>query len=110
MATDIIGKVKKQTKKPWIIDQVIVTFVKLREAKTIGDQIEVDVSDRFGRTRALYNKVKSVKKPHLHVNQADTNPAKNTKNHNTERKGRKTLFEAMTSAERREHACVVLVQ
>ena len=39
-ATDIIGKAKKQKRKPWISDQVIDMAVKKREAKKNGDHIE----------------------------------------------------------------------
>ena len=84
-ATDIIGKAKKQKTKPWISDQVIDMAVKKREAKKKGDHIEynwlkreiqrmirrdknawlekecaqIDEYDRFGKARAMYNKVKS---------------------------------------------------
>ena len=98
-ATDIIGKAKKQKTKPWISDQVIDMAVKKREAKKKGDHIEynwlkreiqrmirrdknawlekecaqIDEYDRFGKARAMYNKVKSVKKRPFQANQACIN-------------------------------------
>ena len=101
-ATDIIEKAKKQNTKPWISDQVVDMAVKKRDAKKKGDHIEyirlkreiqrmicrdnnarlkkefaqIDEYDRFGKARAMYNKVKSVKKRPFHANQAcinDTN-------------------------------------
>ena len=98
-ATDIIGKAKKQKTKPWISDQVIDMAVKKREAKKKGDHIEynwlkreiqrmirrdknawlekecaqIDGYDRFGKARAMYNKVKSVKKRPFQANQACIN-------------------------------------
>ena len=95
-ATDIIGKARKQKTKPWISDQVVDMAVKQREAKKKGDHIEynrlkreiqrmtrrdknawlekecaqIDEYDRFGKARAMYNKIKSVKKRPFHANQA----------------------------------------
>ena len=97
-----MDKAKKQKTNSWRSDQVIDIAVKTREAKKIGDHTEckllkreiqrmirrhkhawlekecaqIDEYDRFGKVRAMYNKVKSVKKRPFHANQAcinDTN-------------------------------------
>ena len=98
-ATDIIGKTKMQKTKPWISDQVVDMAVKKRETKKKGNHIEynrlkrdiqrmirrdknawlekecaqIDEYDRFGKARAMYNKVKSVKKRPFHANEACIN-------------------------------------
>ena len=98
-ATDIIGKAKKQKRKPWISGQVIDMAVKKREAMKKDDHIEYNwlkreiqrmtrrdknawlekecahiyEYDLFGKARAMYNKVKSVKNRPFQANQACIN-------------------------------------
>ena len=98
-ATEILGEVKKQKKKPWISEEVMDIAAKKREAKKKGDTAEysrlkrgiqrlirrdknvwlenecaqIDEYDRLGKAKELYNKIKVVKKRPFHANQACIN-------------------------------------